>query len=137
MNEYMFKKVNCKAYMKKIKDGKCIIKNDVSKSQTEYFYSDSHKWIKVPDEDWGGGGFIKTYYERTEKKFFGIVIGKKTITVKAELFCDTEFRYDGIEIDYVGKRPTEQMEVLVVAYGCNRTRFVRLEDIEIKELNNE
>lgn len=56
------------------------------------------------------------------------------LTIKAELFCDTDYWYNGydeIEKNYVGKNITEQTKVIVVAYGCNRKRFVAMDDFEI------
>lgn len=144
-NEYMFQKVHCRAYMKKINDGRCIVTLQGSETESgrpAYFYADFTKPEKenmreVPPEDWGGGDFVKTYYERTEKEFSGIVIGMKMVALKAELFCDTNFGYDGSERDYVGKNITEQTKVIVVAYGCNRTRLVAMDDFEIMEVVNE
>ena len=142
----MFQKVRCRAYMKKVNDGRCItvIPGDQTESgEPAYFYtdnnlrSDSKSRREVPPEDWGGGNFVKTYYERTEKEFSGIVIGMKMATIKAELFCDTNFGYDGSERDYIGKNVTEQMKVVVVAYGCNRTRLVAMDDFEIMEVVDE
>lgn len=141
-NGYMFKKVKCHRYMKKVNDGRCITKLSGEETETGrpcYFYTDnstekeSDRMIEVPVEDWGGGGFIKTYYERHQKEFVGIIIGLKMITVRAELFCDTDYGYDGSERDYVGKNIVESMKVAVVAYGCNKTRLVPLEHLEIIE----
>ncbi len=139
-NQYMFQKVRCRAYMKKVNDGRCITvipAKDTPDGKAAYYYRDDplkgEGMREVPEEDWGGSGFIKTYYERTEKEFCGIVIGMKMSTIKAELFCDTDYGYDGSERDYVGKNITEQTKVVVVAYGCNRTRLVMLDDFEIME----
>lgn len=102
-----------------------------------YFYTDyseekeKDRFREVPSEDWGGGGFMKTYYEPSIKEFVGIVIGMKMITVKAELFCDTNYGYDGSERDYIGRDVKEQMKVAVVAYGCNKTRLVPMDSFEI------
>lgn len=139
-NSFMFQTVKCSRYMKKINDGKCITR--LSEKETEngrpcYFYTDnkakkeSDRDREVPVEDWGGDGFIKTYYELTEKEFVGIVIGMKMIATKAELYCDTSYGYDGSEHDYVGKSVIEQKKVVVVAYGCNRTRLVPMDSFEI------
>lgn len=145
-NKYMFQKVRCRAYMKKVNDGRCItlMPGDQTESgRPTYFYTDynlrseNEKMREVPPEDWGGSDFVKTYYERTEKEFSGIVIGMKMATIKAELFCDTDYGYDGSERDYVGKNITEQTKVVVVAYGCNRTRLVAMDDFEIMEAVNE
>ena len=139
---YMFRKVRCRAYMRKVNDGRCItvIPGDQTESgEPAYFYTDNNlrSEREVPPEDWGGGNFVKTYYERTEKEFSGIVIGMKMVALKAKLFCDTNFGYDGSERDYVGKNITEQVKVAVVAYRCNRTRLVAMDDFEIMEAVDE
>ena len=145
-NAYMFQKVRCKSYMKRINDGRCI--ELIPGSETEsgrpsYFYIDNKaedeadRAREVPIEDWGGDDFVKTYYELTEREFVGIVIGLKMVTVKAELFCDTAYGYDSSERDYVGKEPVEKVKVAVVAYGCNRTRLVPLGELEIMEKADE
>lgn len=135
-NAYMFRKVRCRSYMKRINDGRyieVIPGSETESGRSSYFYIDNKaaKEREVPIEDWGGGGFVKTYYELTEKEFIGIVIGLKMITVKAELFCDTAYGYEGSERDYVGKEPVEKAQVAVVAYGCNKTRLVPLDELEI------
>lgn len=126
--------------MRKVNDGRCIkllTGEETESGRPAYFYTDystkkeEDRFREVPAEDWGSGGFIKTYYKLSEKEFFGIVIGMKMITVKAELFCDTNYGYDGSEIDYIGKDIKEQAKVAVVAYGCNKTRLVPMESFEI------
>lgn len=62
--------------MKKIKDGKHILlmPGEQTKSgRSSCFYIDNEKETEIQEEDFGGGGFIKTYYERKEKEFSGIV----------------------------------------------------------------
>lgn len=58
-------------------------------------------------------------------------VGMKMIVVKAELFCDTNYGYDGSEKDYIGRDVKEQMKVAIVAYGCNKTRLVPMDSFEI------
>lgn len=139
-NKYMFRTVKCSKYMRKVNDGKCITLLTGDKTESgmpAYFYTDyseekeKDRFREVPSEDWGGGGFMKTYYEPSIKEFVGIVIGMKMITVKAELFCDTNYGYDGSERDYIGRDVKEQMKVAVVAYGCNKTRLVPMDSFEI------
>lgn len=139
-NEYMFRTVKCRQYMRKVNDGRCITLltgEETESGRPAYFYTDysaekeEDRFREVPAEDWGGGGFIKTYYELSKKEFVGIVIGMRMITVKAELFCDTNYGYDGSERDYVGRDIKEQTKVAVVAYGCNKTRLVPMGSFEI------
>lgn len=139
-NKYMFQTVKCSKYMRKINDGKCITLltgNETENGKPAYFYTDysekkeKDRFREVPAEDWGGGDFMKTYYEPSEKEFVGIIIGMKIIVVKAELFCDTNYGYDGSEKDYIGRDVKEQMKVAIVAYGCNKTRLVPMDSFEI------
>ena len=111
-NKYMFQTVKCSKYMRKINDGKCITLltgDETENGKPAYFYTD--------------------YSE--EKEFVGIIIGMKMIVVKAELFCDTNYGYDGSEKDYIGRDVKEQMKVAIVAYGCNKTRLVPMDSFEI------
>lgn len=55
----------------------------------------------------------------------------KLITLKAELFCDSVCRPDGVEVDFVNRNDIEQKKVAIVAYGCNKTRLVPLEQLKI------
>ena len=131
-NPYMFQVVECSRYMKRIKDGKYILHSEQD-FDDNYYYVDENaeeREREVEPEQWGGGSdFIKTYYEAVEKKFTGIVIGMKIITITAELFCDSTCRPDGVEVDFVNRNVIEQKKVAVVAYGCNRARLVPLEDL--------
>lgn len=130
-NPYMFRVVECSRYMKRIKDGKYIRRSE--QYSDVYYYVDENaeeRERKVEPEEWGGGGdFIKRYYEAVEKRFTGIVTGMKLITLKAELFCDSACRPDGVEVDFVNRNDIERKKVAVVAYGCNKTRLVPLEDL--------
>lgn len=139
-NKYMFQTVKCSKYMRKINDGKCITLltgDETENGKPAYFYTDysekkeKDRFREVPAEDWGGGDFMKTYYEPSEKEFVGIIIGMKMIVVKAELFCDTNYGYDGSEKDYIGRDVKEQIKVAIVAYGCNKTRLVPMDSFEI------
>ena len=131
-NDYMFKIVECDAYMKRIRDGRFIRQSE--RYSDVYYYVDENakeRERKVEPEEWGGSGFIKTYFEEEKKKFIGVVIGMKLITLKAELFCDSTSRPDGSEIDFVARNDIEQKKVAIVAYGCNRTRLVPLDQLKI------
>ncbi len=78
-NQWMFEKVRCKGYMKKVKDGRCIIKykrEEMPDHQEHYFY------------EYGEIG--------TEAK----------------------------EIDLFE-------ECALVYYGCNKSRLIPVEDLEI------
>lgn len=131
-NGYMFQVVECDAYMKRIKDGKYIRQSE--QYSDVYYYVDENaeeRERKVEPEEWGGSGFIKTYFEAEKKKFIGVVIGMKLITLKAELLCDSACRPDGVEVYFVARNDVERKKVAIVAYGCNKTRFVPLDRLKI------
>ncbi|MFR8682376.1 MAG: hypothetical protein ACLVFN_02580 [Enterocloster sp.] len=131
-NPYMFQVVECSQYMRKINDGRCIYKEvDEWMYADGYFEDGTTRLRSVPEEDIGGNGIVKTYYEITDKKFTGVVTGLKELVTKAELYVDVEYYYDGSEKEYVTKDVTECMKVAVVAYGCNRVRYVPLNCLEI------
>ena len=76
-NKYMFRTVKCSKYMRKVNDGKCITLLTGDKTESgmpAYFYTDyseekeKDRFREVPSEDWGGGGFMKTYYEPSIKE---------------------------------------------------------------------
>lgn len=78
----MFRTVKCSKYMRKVNDGKCITLLTGDKTESgmpAYFYTDyseekeKDRFREVPSEDWGGGGFMKTYYEPSIKEFVGSI----------------------------------------------------------------
>lgn len=136
-NHLMFETVRCSHYLKKIKDGKWIalIKKQCSQSgRDEWVYmwreGKEDKEREIPPEDFGGSDFIKTYYERTEKDFTGIVVGFDLVTTKAELYMDCSDDERGYR-EWVAKSPKEQIKCARVYYGCNRSRMVPLDCITI------
>lgn len=144
-NEWMFQKVKCRAYMKKVNDGRFIQKIDSMEKESglpAYLYVDTNRrnelgtdsWSKAVDEYCGELEFLKTYYQHTEKEFTGIVVGMKMITVSAYLYVDTEFNHEGIDVgQYVGKQENEKRKCALVYYGCNKSRYVPMDDLEIME----
>lgn len=141
-NEWMFQTVKCVAYMKKVRDGRCIRHYRADETQTgkeEWAYVDTNKpegeteW-DIPDEDVGGSEFIKTYYAKTAKEFVGIVVGFELLTVRAELFLD--FYDDSYSTSYyANKNPTEQVKCAKVYYGCNRSRYVPMDCMKVVKEN--
>lgn len=134
-NEYMFQQVKCSHYMKRVKDGKFINHypaNESLSGRDEWYYEDlrNDKSQVIPDDEIGGSDFVKTYYERVAKDFVGIVVGFELLTVTAELFLDY-YQDDYGESYYASKRPREQVECAKVYFGCNRSRYVAMDDIEI------
>lgn len=142
-NEWMFQKVKCQAYMKKINDGRCIIRLNPKETKDGsmcYLYSDTNRknasgtdiWTKEVEDYDGSLDFLKTYYEYREKEFVGIVVGMKMIVLSAYLYVDTACDpYQ--EYTYVGKQIHEQRKCALVYYGCNKSRLVPMDCLEIME----
>lgn len=142
-NKWMFQMVNCQAYMKKINDGRCIIRLDPKETENGlecYLYSDTNRnnasgtdtWTKEVEDCDGSLDFLKTYYEYREKEFVGIVVGMKMVVVSAYLYVD--FACDQYrEWTYVGKHINEQRKCALVYYGCNKSRLVPMDCLKIME----
>lgn len=142
-NQWMFRVVRCKAYMKKIHDGRFIGKlsaNETGNNRPAYFYVDTKRkdelgndvWQKEVEEYCGNLEFVKTYYQHTSAQFMGVVVGFKMVTVSAYLYVDTAFDHNGYDIgEYIGKQIKDEIKCASVYYGCNRSRLVPLNDLEI------
>ncbi len=142
-NKWMFETVKCRAYMKKIRDGRSIIRLDPKETQNGlecYLYSDTKRknesgtdiWTKEVEDCDGNLDFLKTYYQYTEKEFVGIVVGMKMVVVSAYLYVDTT-SYPYREETYVGRQVHEQRKCALVYYGCNKSRLVPMDCLEIME----
>ena len=147
-NKWMFQKVKCRAYMKKVNDGRFIQKLEGSETESglpAYLYVDTNRknesgtdvLSKEVDEFCGELEFLKTYYRHTEKEFVGIVVGMKMLAVSAWLYVDTAFDHEGIDIgEYVGRQVKEKIKCALVYYGCNKSRYVPMDDLEIMKWRN-
>lgn len=137
-NEWMFRTVKCRAYMKKVNDGRYIQEHKNDGSTSDYTYILGYDYEKHEDitkdvgEPEGALDMLKTYYERTEKEFVGVVVGMKMVTVTGFIYADTDYVH-GREYTYVGKQPKDKVKCALVYYGCNKSRLVPIEDIEIVE----
>lgn len=140
-NKWMFQTVKCQAYMKRIRDGRSIVELKPEETQSGlgcYLYSDTKRsnkdgkdiWTKEVEDYDGSLEFLKTYYQYTEKKFVGIVVGMKMIVVSAYLYVDTA-SYPYREKTYVGRQTNEQKKCALVYYGCNKSRLVPMDCLEI------
>lgn len=148
-NPYVFQVVECRAYMKKIKDGRFIEKfeaNETESGEAEYFYVDDNKpngdgttgWRKKVEYYDHDLEFLKTYYQRTEKRFVGIVVGIKDVAVTAWLYVDERFGWNGdVCGEYVGRDVEDVIKCAHVFYAPNKSRLVPLEDLEIIEEERE
>lgn len=126
----LFKKVCCKAYYKKVCDGKYIQEVDTEKGKS-YFLANSNE----PESQWketstGESGHFKTYFERKEKAFNGIVVGFKWIVLTGWVEIEhNDNPYN--EYDYVCKTPNIIGECAIVYFANNRKRYVPLDSLEV------
>lgn len=138
-NDWMFRFVKCKSYMKKVNDGRRIVRYPESGSidSCEYYYGwddKENKDIVKEVEDYDGAlDFLKTYYERKDKEFVGIVVGMKMVRVTAYLYADTECDWRGHEYIRIGRQDKEVVKCALVYYGCNKSRLVPMGDMEIMQ----
>lgn len=134
-NEWQFKTVDCRAYMKKIRDGRFISGND--KDGYSYVEADgegNYKERDIPDEDWGCKEFLKTLYQRTEKQFRGVVVGMKMLTITEYLVIDTDYVPPfSEERTFITKHPEDVAKCLLVYFGVNKSRYVPIGDAKIVE----
>lgn len=136
--QLLFKRVDCKSYYKKIKDGRFIYfipERDSERECDEYYYcgldENGIPFEKECNAD-GARDFLKTYYQKTEKPFRGIVVGVISLLIKAYLVAEyQEDPYSGRGFTQISREPEEMATVAIVYYGNNRKRFVSIEDLEV------
>lgn len=135
LNMWMFQQVRCRRYLKKVRDGRFINVDSVGNAE----YVDTSRlengdvWHEpVSEEDYDGSkNFLKTYYEVKEKQFTGVVVGFKMVTITRYLIVDIRTEWDGTENTIVDKLPNEQIKCALVYYGCNKSRLVPMDSLEI------
>lgn len=141
----LFKKVHCKAYMKKICDNVHIqfynadgtfcydkIVTDYKAKAIAYGF-DEKKWEQIELADlsnFDGESVEKTYRERTECKFDGFVVGYTRIDVKGRIGTNWDDPEYGSEYGFCFKMITERPKVAVVYFKNNMKRYVLPEDME-------
>ncbi len=136
-NEYMFRKVKCGGYMKPVKDGKFIRPYPETGriESVEYIHGwDEEKLqdiVTEPEFYDGSEQLVKTYYEFREHSFAGIVVGMKLLDVTRILTADTNVDYRGNDYIYISKQSKEQRKCALVYFGCNKSRYVPLDELEV------
>lgn len=156
----LFSHVNCTGYMKPIIDGVHIeIRDTFNNICTSgpisdisytakaiiYHYHTLDEYdsitgfpLKVVTKEvkdlsgWCGETVEKTYYERVEKNFTGVLVGYKKLVTKRYLgtdWCDYYIDDTDKSYGYCFKTPSEVIDVAIVYYKNNCKRYVRLEDL--------
>lgn len=141
----------CKGYLKKVDDGAFIqrIPPEQAEDKEEHFILhsnaiDSKAAEKSNPFDYsaskpeyeessccGEHELLKTYFERKEQNFAGVIVGKKKVTVTGWLTVDTYYRYNGSEYRRIEKEANEVIDCAVVYFSEGRKRYVPLEYITI------
>lgn len=148
----LFKKVHCKAYLKKISDGvyiqlfnqdgsyytdKCVFKYDTVKAIAYKTKLDENMMNcdeELADLSSFDGGYVeKVYRERVECEFDGFVVGYTKINTKGIIGTDWDSDNYVREYGYCWKQITERPKVAVVYFKNNIKRYVLLDDMEVIE----
>lgn len=144
----LFDRVHCKGYMKVVKDGVRIqlynadgsfcrekTVRDINSKAIAY-KSDYDKWGRPCDSeladlsDFDGQSVEKTYRERVESSFDGVLVGITRVKVKGIIGTDWNVPPFGSEFGFCFKEITENPKVGVVYFKNNCKRYVLLDDIE-------
>lgn len=147
----LFKKVHCKAYLKKIKDGVYIqfFNPDGTYYNDRFVYDYNIKAIayktkldenmmncdeELADLSEFDGSYVeKTYRERVECEFDGFVVGYTKINTKGKIGTDWDSGEYVREHGYCWREITERPKVAVVYFKNNIKRYVLLDDMKIIE----
>jgi len=114
-NEFLFKKVNCKAYLKPKKRKYCI-SNDIDETIEE------NDVIKLGY----GDSVTQDKYELVHKKFSGVCCGIYEVYTKRKYIQDYN---DEGRFDYVYTEDEEPVEICRVYYANNKSRLAPIEFI--------
>ena len=141
----LFAKVHCKGYMAKIRDTVHIqlydssgrevrnadTVNDYNSKAIAYRYDeDRNEEVQIADlSEFDGGSVEKTYYERTEAEFDGVLVGYMRLNVKSLIGTDW-YEDEHRSYGYCFKKVTEKPKVGVVYFRNNSKRYVLVEDLE-------
>ena len=144
----IFKKVHCRAYMKKAHDGIFIGFEDEYGTPVETKTVDNpdikaFAWKLNPEtfrnekikelDEWCGDSVEKTYRERIEEEFDGFVVGYTRIKVKGRIGTDWEDHPYYGEYGHCFKTIEEYPKVAVVYFKNNSKRYVLPEDLEYED----
>lgn len=134
----IFQKVHCKAYLKKVRDGVYIqlFNPDGTFCHEDTITDFESKAIAYKGDevlkdlsDFSGDCVEKTYRERVETEFDGILVGITHVDVKGLIGTDCGSNAIGREYGYCSKEIKERPKVGVVYFKNNAKRYVLLSDI--------
>lgn len=143
--DILLKPVKCHAYLRKVHDGKHIEYNDATyergfgiggkRLEKGWYYSsydEQGNGVYERVEDFGGGDFLKTYYERAKMEYHGVAVEIKEVVITAELYVDVnedDYHYQ----EYVCKEPKDTLLCAKVYYANGKSHLVPIEDLEVEE----
>lgn len=132
--KHLFEKVECNGYLAKVNDGRFIKRypeqGEIDSCEYCYGFIDGKEVVK-PVEDYDGSReFLKTYYEKKEKKFNGFIVGTKQIVATGWLIVDTYTDYRGSEHIKIMKEPKDVIDCYIVYFANNQKRYVPMDMVE-------
>lgn len=130
-------KCKCNGFLKKVSDGTYIqhIEKTESPDGREHYLLhnneiDNKSYEESESECCGEHELLKTYYERKEREFEGVIVGKKEVIVTGWLVVDTDSDPWRGERTYIRKEPEEIVECAVVYFSQNKKRYVPFDCIK-------
>lgn len=144
----LFKKVHCKAYLKKIKDGVYIqffnpdgtyyddrFVYDYDIKAIAYRTKFDEKGLNCDEEiadlsEFDGSSVEKIYRTRIEHEFDGFVVGYTKVDTKGRIGTDWDSGEYCREHGHCWKEITERSKVAIVYFKNNCKRYVLLDDLE-------
>ena len=132
MVENFGKWVHCTSYLKTVRDGRCLeTVKDKNGEITDVIYIGNGDDIPDECECCGSLEFLKTYYEKKETEFDGVLVGTKKIVVDGYLYGDTNYDFRGYDHIVVGKQANTTVLCGIVFFGNNQKRYVPMEDLAV------
>lgn len=138
----LFSRVKCRAYLREKKDGiyievrggegKDVVYEPLKAYAVRSVHHSEKTEIIADLSNWDGESVKKTYRERTEANFTGVVVGYKRIDRSGYIGTNWETPLYGREYGYLFKEIDDRPEVAVVYYRNNKKRFVLLDDMEVE-----
>lgn len=134
----LFTRVKCRAYMKKTRDGVAIHiegPDGLPRTAKAVKYDNAtHGYVEIADlSEYDGSSVEKTYAERVEAEFSGVVVGYRRLKVRGRIGTDWYDGPYGDEYGYCFKVTTDYPTVAVVYYKNNCKRYVLPEDMEVDD----
>lgn len=132
---------NCTAYLKPVHDGVFIekIEGKLTESGEDVYVlhpkvekQDSFEAEEILSPCEGAYDLEKTYYERKEKRFKGVIVGIKDIVTEGYLGVDTDTDFRGCEHKHVFKEAKTTIKCALVFFSMGRSRLVPLDDLNLE-----